>query len=213
MDIVEFINSEVANFFRGDEHPDVNFNLVKKHSESLEKAGEFSFPTNLSIWKKHLNLTTDAEIPELQSRLLAVNNVDDSRLIKKLVDTSARWPTPLQNVRVESDRCILYLERIKSIQYALRSVHNSSLFLAVKIDGIPKDVHFKTMHEQEGSDLNEYRALLVKSVLENLTKYSSGVDSAKESSIEVEVKPIKRKICKAGERYCIYFPSARKLTD
>ncbi|CAG9787932.1 unnamed protein product [Diatraea saccharalis] len=93
--------------------------LVKKHSENLQRHGEFSFPNSIKSWHqfKKLSGCEDSSLT-----LLKYLQKDDSDFVNESKD----WHLELIKVKQDKGRIYMFLNRPKSIIIGLRDALNNN---------------------------------------------------------------------------------------
>lgn len=85
--------------------------LVKKHTENLNRVGDFSFPNTVNSWLDFLNFEPISNKMELMKCI--------EKTLENLVDESTKWSLQIQKVIEQKSRVHIFLTRPKAIHVGL----------------------------------------------------------------------------------------------
>lgn len=97
--------------------------LVKKHTENLNKVGDFSFPNTIKSWHVFLNLEHISD-----------NTGNDmmkciGKTLENLVEESKKWSLQIQDVTEQKGRVHMFLMRSKAIHIGLLEATKNNVLI------------------------------------------------------------------------------------
>ncbi|XP_067639988.1 uncharacterized protein [Eurosta solidaginis] len=163
--------------------------FIRVHREKLKIQGEFSFPACPDLWRKWCSeaghkLCLDA------LAMFRPNEEDLSETAKqKFLDMAAQWKFPIERIRIENDRCFLYLQRnvVKTmlLQEVLKNgVHPNGYGQLEKDPQKRVWLCFSNQTAQESNELSFYRAKLVGDTLVKVLQYSHWTNATEKEATE-----------------------------
>lgn len=141
-------------------------NVIKQHTEKLRIHGDFGFPTTLQAW---LHFTHENGAGNGTKKI--IEKVNEEQFIKLMYEIGAEHGYPIENVKFQPFRCLVFLRRDKCIGRALRAIIFDDPSFGKWYQSNGKKYHiFVQQHEQ--TNLSEYRCATIAKVLVNLLKAS-----------------------------------------
>lgn len=135
--------------------------LVKKHSENLQTHGDFSFPSSLKSWHDYLNANDHCEQDNVT--ILQCIGKDPSYLVEE----SISWNLRLKNVREDSERFVLFLERPLAISVGFPEALKNNILITRRLENKNTLVRTDPTYEQSNC-LTTLRVHYLSKVIENL---------------------------------------------
>uniref|UniRef100_W8C8L5 DALR anticodon-binding domain-containing protein 3 n=1 Tax=Ceratitis capitata TaxID=7213 RepID=W8C8L5_CERCA len=168
---------EKPSLFPCVEVPKNAINFIRIHKEKLSVKGDFSFPCSLDLWKNccketghKLRLTAFDMFKEVEEDIC--NNER-----QKFLKIASRWAIPIDRIRIDNERCFLYLKRhtvmLMLLQRVLNNDKNEECYGKLKKN--PKQKVWLSgmkLAEQQHEELSFCRAKLVENILLRVLEYS-----------------------------------------
>lgn len=101
--------------------------LVKKHTENLNTAGDFSFPNTVKSWHDFLNLEQVSSAEQVLMKYIG-------KTLENLVDESAKWSLQIQKATEHKARVHMFLFRPKAIQIGLLEATKNIDLISLKME-------------------------------------------------------------------------------
>lgn len=160
--ITDFVGDLVPFLLRETKTGDQKyFNIVKQHTEKLKTNGDVGFSTSVKAWLPLANGNLSAKVVD----------ESDMKFQKELIEASKQWVFPVKRLQCAGDRCVLFLDRAKSMENILKHIFNENT--KVGHPNEPAEEMNKTfgvsllLHDNENS-LTQLRCTLVRRTVANL---------------------------------------------
>lgn len=142
--------------------------MIKSHTENLSQMGEIGFPTTIQPW---LNVI---ENPNDLNDVEQVINENEAEFARKLIEISSTWMFPVQDVKFDQFRCLLFLDRSKCYSNILKTVlyddaHYGQWYCT---NGVKSVYDVQLLKQSHDNSLIEHRCALVAKMLYNAMKVS-----------------------------------------
>ncbi|XP_036341287.1 uncharacterized protein LOC118750665 [Rhagoletis pomonella] len=167
------------------------FSFIRVHREKLEPHGEFSFPCSLDLWKNCCK-ETGYKIREVAFAMFTEGEEDTSNAAKqKFLNAAACWEFPIERIRIDKERCFLFLQRRVAMGMLLREVLKEKTHTR-RYGNLKKDPNLCVLisstkqPEEEVKELSFYRAKLLEAILRRVLEYSQWTVVTEEDGIDAK---------------------------
>ncbi|XP_055384928.1 DALR anticodon-binding domain-containing protein 3 [Condylostylus longicornis] len=129
-------------------------NSIKKHSHNLKENGDLSFPLDYEIWKN-----------KILDKSLREDKLEENCVT--LVEKSQQWQIPIERIDFKNSRCLLYLNKLKTIQFVFKEVLENNSFGKQELKH-----NFQVIFPiSNNTDLTNWRRNLVATTLNNVLEF------------------------------------------
>lgn len=145
-------------------------NLIKKHSDNLNLQGDFNYSIKIHFWQKFLK---SKKIEENIDNILNLRSPGKSKeeVLEDLVTESQKWELQITKTVLVDDRCLIFLERSKTIKFLLHSILTNEDSVGKQSKSEEHTISLQ-LQQNEIKTITELRAELVYNVTKNLIEYS-----------------------------------------
>lgn len=166
--------------------------LIKVHNCKLSQTGDISFPLNPEIWENYFQIPiTDREQNILYSNI----STDEQEALQSFKEHSEKWKYPVAQVKLQKDRCALFLNRQKCIELLLNQVLETTNF-GFQLKDPKKRITLSEFECSNPESLSEYRAKLVHRTMRKLLMYSNWSEVDDDSGKRINVVSVVTKVPK-----------------
>ncbi|XP_053948353.1 uncharacterized protein LOC128856928 isoform X2 [Anastrepha ludens] len=167
---------EKPSLFPGVDFPKTSISFIRVHREKLKTHGEFSFPGCTDLWRKSCK-ETGHKLREIAFAIFKEEKDISNTAKKKFLESAACWKFPIERIRIENERCFLYLHRHivmgVLLQEVLKKDTNTRGYGKLKKEAnLRICLSCTKQNEKEASELSSYRAKLVEDILGRVLEYS-----------------------------------------
>lgn len=145
-------------------------NVIKQHTDKLPIHGDFGFPITLQAW---LHFAQNPNCFEGTKRIIERDG--NGAFIKKLIEFSSKFDYPIERVKFQPFRCLLFLNREKCFGRVLKTVIFDDQLYGRWVQSNEKIYNIEA-NKQGDNCLTEYRCAMIARVLINLV-YASGFET------------------------------------
>lgn len=156
--------------------------LIKVHNCKLNQTGDISFPLNPEIWANYFQ----TPIPDREHNIFDIKSSTETEALQKFKDHSQNWTFPIADVKLQNDRCALFLDRQKSIAFLLNQVLTREDY-GIHLKDSKKRFKMLQFQNNASESLSEYRARLVYKTLRKLLSYSNWTEIDDETAKTINV--------------------------
>ncbi|XP_028899496.2 uncharacterized protein LOC105217675 [Zeugodacus cucurbitae] len=175
--------------------PDVNIpkkatNFIRPHREKLKMQGEFSFPCRSELWNNCCK-ETGHKLRNIAFDMFKDEGLDVSINARQtFLKTASRWAFPIERIKIDNERCFLYLQRHAVMTMLLQQVlKNNDTNAYGKLEKNSKQRIFFSRINQTVDEIEEltfYRAKLLEDILRRVFEYSKWTMVTEEDVEEVK---------------------------
>ncbi|XP_050327992.1 uncharacterized protein LOC126758046 [Bactrocera neohumeralis] len=165
-------------------------NFIRTHKEKLKVQGEFSFPCRSELWNNCCK-ETGHKLRSIAFDMFKDEGEDVSiNAQERFLKTAAAWTFPVERIKIDNERCFLYLQRRAVMTTLLQQVlkkDNTNTF--GKLEKDPKQrVYFSRINQagEEIEELSLYRVKLLEDILGRVFEYSKWTMITEEEVMEVK---------------------------
>lgn len=160
--ITDFVGDLVTFLLRETERGDQKyFNIVKQHTEKLKTNGDVGFSTSIKAWLPLANGNLSAKVVD----------ESDVKFQKELIEASKQWIFPVKRIQCAGDRCVLFLDRAKSMENILKHILNENTkvgHLKEPVEEMNKMFDISLLLHDNENSLTQLRCTLVGRTVTNL---------------------------------------------
>lgn len=168
MNTLEQIFGKIAEFVLQENGmtPYRHQNVIKQHTEKLPTYGDFGFPTTFQAWS---HFVQDANC--LDGTKKVIDSDPNGKSIEKLIEISAECGFPIEKVKFQPFRCLLFLNRQQCFSRVLKTVIFDNPLYGQWQQSNDKLYQIDAQTPDE-NNLTKYRCTMVAKVLVNLLRTS-----------------------------------------
>lgn len=165
-------------------------NFIRRHKEKLKVQGEFSFPCHSELWNNCCKETGH------KLRSIAFNMFKDEAVNVSInaqqtfLKAAAGWTFPIERIRIDNERCFLYLQRQTVMTMLLQQVlKNDTASTYGKLEKDPKQRVFFSHTNQTVAEIEElslYRVKILEDILGRVFEYSKWTMVTEEDVMKVK---------------------------
>lgn len=181
---------EKPNLFPGVNIPKKATNFIRTHKEKLKVQGEFSFHCRSELWNNCCK-ETGHKLRSIAFDMFKKDEGEDVSINaqERFLQTAAGWTFPVERIKIDNERCFLYLQRqavmTMLIQQVLKNDHTNTF---AKLEKDPRQRVFFSRLNQAGEEIEElsfYRVKLLEDILGRVFEYSKWTMLTEEEVMEV----------------------------
>ncbi|XP_055841663.1 uncharacterized protein LOC129908872 isoform X2 [Episyrphus balteatus] len=188
----QYMVEKIQNYFLPSAPRKNATSLIKVHNCKLNQTGDISFPLNPEIWENYFKIP----IVDRENNIFSFQNTTEQEALEKFKESSQNWTYPLAEVKLQKDRCGVFLNRQKCIEILINQVLDNKTF-GIQMKDPKKRFRFLDSQNNNPEGLSEYRARLVYKTLRKLLKYSNWSEVDDESGKKINVVSVVTKVPKA----------------
>ncbi|XP_055912180.1 DALR anticodon-binding domain-containing protein 3 [Eupeodes corollae] len=197
-DPTQYLVEQIQNYFLPSIPNRNATSLIKVHNCKLNQIGDISFPLSSEIWENYFKIP----IIDRENNIFGFeSDTEKEALLQKLKEFSQNWKYPLAEVKLQKDRCALFLGRKHCIEMFINQVLTSNNY-GLQLKDPKKRYRLSEFRVSDGTEgLSEYRARLVHRTLKKLLMYSNWSEANdKLSGSKVEVVSVVTKVPNADSQ-------------
>lgn len=187
-------------------------NVIKQHTDKLPIHGDFGFPITMQAWFHF------AQNPNgFDGTKRIIERDGNGAFIKKLIEFSSKFDYPIERVKFQPFRCLLFLNREKCFGRILKTVIFDDPLYGRWVHS-NENVYNIEAHKLGDNSLTEYRCAMIAKVLINLV-HASGFETLRSDAknanvvniLNVLVTCAKRETADDREEYNNNYTETRRI--
>lgn len=178
MDLHDCFTTTVFSHLTNNKSDRFKGGLIKTHTDSLDKYGEYSFPLKIDPWIHYIKSAENNAIKVVKTIFeYTYQNITLAEACEKFSASSKDWPLKIQRCDVKNGRIHIFLDRISTTRLCMEKLSNLLEFKNSQTETIKLSVV-----EKLDDDISSKRLHLLCDVFRNLVSLKGDVITQQASS-------------------------------
>lgn len=164
MDLCDSFTTAIFSHLTNNKSDRFKGGLIKTHTDSLDKYGEYSFPLKIEPWIHYIKSTDNNDTKEAKTIFeFTYQNTTLAEACEKFTASSKDWPFKIQRCDIKNGRIHIFLDRISTTRLCLEKLSNLLEFKNSQTETIKMSIQ-----EKLDDDISSKRLHLLCGVFRNL---------------------------------------------